>query len=252
MPGYHSVEYKEVCDIDFSAAKTLKKYLDAKVVNYSDTENAPVTQKSCFEKYATPTNNELNNFFSKLSTCGTKPAILSIVPGYCNEYAPQLFTKSYPKSLSDLYDSKLACLNYKELVDYYQNVNITMTAEQQSNVEVATRKQHLLENWFLFRTGRITASKIYRVCHTTVTNPSISLIKEICYPESHKFKSQATKWGCDHERIALNNYYNLMEEPHENFSANECGFLISLTVPYIGASPDALVSCNCCGNGCLW
>ena len=28
-------------------------------------------------------------------------------------------------------------------------------------------------------------------------------------------------------------------------------FFISLTVPYIGASPDALVSCNCCGNSCL-
>ena len=42
-----------------------------------------------------------------------------------------------------------------------------------------------------------------------------------------------------------------MEELHENFSANECGFFPSLTVPYIGASPDALVSCNCCGNGCL-
>ena len=30
-------------NIDFSAAKTLKKNLDAKVVNYTDTENAPVT-----------------------------------------------------------------------------------------------------------------------------------------------------------------------------------------------------------------
>ena len=69
------------------------------IVNYTDTENAPVTQKSCFEKYATPTSNELNSFFNKLSKCGTKPAILSIVPGYCNEYAPQLLTKSYPKSL---------------------------------------------------------------------------------------------------------------------------------------------------------
>ena len=135
-----------MCNIDFSAAKALKKNLDAKVVNYTDTENAPVSQKSCFEKYATPTSNELNSFFNKLSKCGTKPAILSIVPGYCNEYAPQLLTKSYPKSLSDLYDSKLACLNYKELVDYCQNVNITMTAEQQSNVEVTTRKQHLSKN----------------------------------------------------------------------------------------------------------
>ena len=28
-------------------------------------------------------------------------------------------------------------------------------------------------------------------------------------------------------------------------------FFISLTVPNIVASPYALVSCNCCGNGCL-
>ena len=43
-----------------------------------------------------------------------------------------------------------------------------------------------------------------------------------------------------------------MEELHEHFSANECVFfLFHWTVPYIGASPDALVSCNCCGNGCL-
>ena len=163
-------------------------------------------------------------FFNKLSKCGTKPAILSILPGYCNEYATQLLTKSCPKSLLDLYNSKLACLNYKELIDYYQNGSITVTAEQQSNVEVATRKQHLSKNWFHFRTGRITASKIYRVCYTTVTNPSISLIKEICCPESYKFKSQATKWECDHESIALKNYYNLMEEPLENFSANEYVF----------------------------
>ena len=43
-----------------------------------------------------------------------------------------------------------------------------------------------------------------------------------------------------------------MEELHENFSGNECGFFISLTVPYIGASPDALVSCNCCGVMAVW
>ena len=103
----------------------------------------------------------------------------------------------------------------------------------------------------LFRTGRISASKIYRVCHTTVANPSVCVIKGMCFPESYKFKSQATNWRCDHESIALKYYCNFMEELLENFSANECGFFISLTVPYIGAGPDALVSCNCCGNGCL-
>ena len=53
-------------DIGFSAAKTLKKNLDAKIVNYTNTENAPATKKSCFEKFATPTSNELNSFFNNL------------------------------------------------------------------------------------------------------------------------------------------------------------------------------------------
>ena len=52
LPGYHSVEYKEVCSIDFSAAKTLKKTLEAKVVNYTDTENAPVTNKNMLHQLA--------------------------------------------------------------------------------------------------------------------------------------------------------------------------------------------------------
>ena len=119
LPGYHSVGYKEMCDFDFSTAKTLKKNLDAKVVNYTNAENAPATKKSRFEKYATPTSNKLNSFFNNLSKGETKPAILSIVPGYCKEYTPQLLTKSNLKSLLDLCnDSNLSCLNYKKLLDY--------------------------------------------------------------------------------------------------------------------------------------
>ena len=66
LSGYHAVECKEVCNIDFSAAKTLKKNLDTKVVNCTNIENPPATKNSCFEKYATPTSNELNSFFNNL------------------------------------------------------------------------------------------------------------------------------------------------------------------------------------------
>ena len=59
-------------------------------------------------KNVSPTCNELNSFFNNLSKYGTKLAINSIVSGNSNEYTPQLWTKSYTKSLSDLYDSKLA------------------------------------------------------------------------------------------------------------------------------------------------
>lgn len=29
----------------------------------------------------------------------------------------------------------------------------------------------------------------------------------------------------------------------------ECGFFIDVDNPYIGASPDGVVSCACCGDG---
>ncbi len=34
------------------------------------------------------------------------------------------------------------------------------------------------------------------------TQPSVSLVKRIYYPESFKFCTKATKWGCDHEQKA--------------------------------------------------
>ena len=144
--------------------------MDAKVVNYTNTEKAPATKKFT------------------LSKCGTKLAILSIVPGYYYEYTPKLLTKSYPKSLLDLYDSKLACLNYKELIDYCQKVNIAVTVEQSINVEVATRKQHLSKYWFHLSTGRITASKIYSLSYYCCKSLNFfnKLIKEMCYPKSYK------------------------------------------------------------------
>ena len=57
--------------------------------------------------------------------------------------------------------------------------------------------------WFSQRAGRITASRFKAAARTDVNQPSQSLIKYICYPESLHFKSKATEWGCVHERDAL-------------------------------------------------
>ena len=36
---------------------------------------------------------------------------------------------------------------------------------------------------------------------------------------------------------------------HKNLVVSDAGLLISLDRPYIGASPDGIVSCDCCGKG---
>lgn len=36
---------------------------------------------------------------------------------------------------------------------------------------------------------------------------------------------------------------------HTNFTICDAGLFISTERPYIGASPDAIVACDCCGRG---
>ena len=38
---------------------------------------------------------------------------------------------------------------------------------------------------------------------------------------------------------------------HDNFSCHESGFCISKTQPFLGASPDGMINCSCCGKGSL-
>ena len=130
-------------------------------------------------------------------------------------------------------------------------IDISITETQITEVEKLTRQQALDKKWFECRSGRITASKMYAVCHTDTYIPSHSLIKSISYPESYEFKSTATTWGSDHENDALKLYKSVMSEHHVNFTVKESGFWISLDHPFIGATPDALISCDCCGEGCV-
>lgn len=97
--------------------------------------------------------------------------------------------------------------------------------------------------------GRITASKLKAVCCTDPSQPSPSLIVSICYPELGRFKSAAIDWGCDHEKVALERYKSICSAHHEALVVFESGFFIHPIHPFMGASPDGLVACQCCGEG---
>ena len=124
----------------------------------------------------------MKNVYGK---CGTKPAILSIVPGYTKSFETSLLKSSYPQSLKDLYKIEHVTLNYKELIDICNNVDISITFEQLVNAEKATRLQANCNKWYHFRAGKVTASTVGGICRSTIEKPSISLIKQICYPKKN-------------------------------------------------------------------
>ena len=94
-------------------------------------------------------------------------------------------TEVYPKMLSDFYGPVMEnSLNYLELCNPGNSLDIDISPQQQSNVGKLTRAQASSKKWFDYRIGHITASKDFSVVHTHDDMPSRSLIISIYYPES--------------------------------------------------------------------
>jgi len=242
-------DYKRVRDIDFTSPKTLKKTMNKELS--SESTSTVHSQKFSNKVHEEPTENELYTFFTSLSKCGSKPAILSVVSPFSKSYTPSIISEVYPKPLTDLFQQKYYDANYIDLLEAADAVTLSISTSQITLVEEATRGQQNNKKWNHFRAGRITASRMHQVCHTSIAKPSQSLIKRICYPASYQFSTAATNWGCQHEKEALEVYKNLMDKHHEDLIISDCGFYISEDNPYIGASPDGLVSCKCCGTGSI-
>ena len=113
-----------------------------------------------------------------------------------------------PKPLTDLYNPEYLELLYPQLLDQCESVfhNYFFTADMATNIEKHTRGQSHSKLWFQQCAGQVTASKLKAAVCTDASQPSMSLIKSVCYPESNCFKSTATSWGCEHEKTALEAY----------------------------------------------
>ena len=93
---------------------------------------------------------------------------------------------------------------YHELLNKCEYIyeTVSFTFNQAVMVEECTRGQNKCRAWFEQRAGRITTSKLHEALHTNHIQPSVSLIKDICYPEQRKFTFPACQYGYKHEDLA--------------------------------------------------
>lgn len=257
VPSFQKdIPYSAVKSLDFVSAKSKKNKID-NALSTSCTLVAEASLKpTCTSALATvhaqtPNCEEIKDFFSKLSACGTKPAILSLVDPYASNYVPKSTLSSFPQPLQELYDEEYSKLIYTELLKACEMVEVVVTEEMAKSVEKETKHQSNCKLWFTYRAGRITASRMKSICRTDPAKPSQSLIKAVCYPEAFKFSTKSTLWGCTHEKEARDTYMRAMTESHMHvdFTVADSGFVINPKWPHIGASPDGLVDCACCGEG---
>ena len=128
-----------------------------------------------------------------------------------------------------------------------------MEALKTDNAEVAylegqTQKQSSSLLWHEMRAGRITSSVVHAVLHTNRADPAPSLLSRISCPNPTPLNTAPVKWGRENEQRAIEEYTCAMSD-HANLSVSPCGLHLSVKEPYLAASPDAVVDCDCCGQG---
>ena len=247
MPsGIRDIHYAPVRKIDFRGKQaSLMKLASDSAPTQPETSASMV----CDADVHSPSEDQLCQLFSALAASSSKPAILAVVEPHCDSYVPSSLSEGLPIVLSTLYNPDFLSLNYSELLAKASECVISVTQEQVDLGENLTRGQNKSRLWSRMRSGRITASRFKDACSTNPAQPSKTLISSICHPELSKFKTAATAWGHDHENVARKTYWNIMSKTHSNFHVSICGFFINVQYPFIGASPDGLVTCTCCGEG---
>ena len=157
------------------------------------------------------------------------------------------------KPLTELHSVTALKLSYPELLqkceDIYETVSFSFSQAQQ--VEEMSRSQADSRLWFQQRSGRITASKLRQVLHTDYSQPSLSLVLSICYPDKHKGMSVACQYGCEHENVAREEFIKSYSKNHDKFFVIKSGLILHPSYPFFGATPDGIVNCLCCGTGVL-
>lgn len=240
-PHMQNVTYAPISDINFTAPVTKRrKVLEDKAGQQSQ----PAFSVPC------PSKEKIAAFLQDLSKTG-KPALLSILPEYCDMYVVDHSILSLP--LSAHFEQSYMDLPYNDLLKKCEDVfnSLKITEEQARIIEASTRDQALSKIWFRYRAGRVTASRFKAAAHTDLSQPSQSLLKAICYPESYKFSNKATRWGCDHEKTAREAYFSKIVGNHLNLTVTDSGLVIHPQYPHFGASPDGYVKCRCCGCGVI-
>lgn len=92
----------------------------------------------------------------------------------------------FPKSLTDIFKDEYVGFNRGELVDIGSKLDFSLNENNCFTIESSTRQQS--ESGFLYKSGRITASRAKEICLVRSNNSDISFLKSICYPLANKFQ----------------------------------------------------------------
>lgn len=130
-----------------------------------------------------------------------------------------------------------------------------VSADSIKRLSIETATQSSSVEWFEKRKGRVTASimnsVVRHVSDEGIVKGALKTVVGNIMGYTPSFTSAACDHGITNECKVRLQYKKLMSKTHKKFSVTETGMHLSLSHPFIAASPDGLVTCLCCGDGLL-
>ena len=204
----------------------------------------PLTQRCVAEEYK-------QCFLSKIRE--TLPgAVINIT------HAPTP-SEDLPPPLCDLASEVSSKKEGKSEEDVIREFSEKLTFSESSlrELEKASKGQSKSDVWKRQHKGRITASnfhdvnvkvkKLMRKTGQSVKCKVSPLLAKLLLPEDIS-ELPSIKWGCMHEEDAAKAFLMTAGKKHRNGKLHSCGLFVSKSHPFLGASPDNIFSCDCCGE----
>ncbi|KAH9379204.1 hypothetical protein HPB48_016313 [Haemaphysalis longicornis] len=187
-PHLQKLPVRTIAEMDFSSATMKTRLLNSgsaavSAPTVTSRPNAPAATKA-----------EWRTFCAGAIDAGHRPAAASVDLAFKDVYLPAVRScrgadlhRIYEPSAQDL-----SCTEVEQRCDQVYD-SLDLNDKAVGSIEARTRKQSMSRQWYDYRAGRITASAQYDVCHTKLDRPSLSLVKRIFYPHTHKVHSGAIK-----------------------------------------------------------
>ena len=127
------------------------------------------------------------------------------------------------------------------MIKYY-DANIKVTEALAEKITINTMGQSTGEfeqKWLEERRKRITASSVGPIAKRKPTTKVASKVKQLLYSKFHG--NRATDWGLLQEDVSRTEYLKVKQSVSPDFSFASSGLVVSVTNPWLAASPDGLV-----------
>ena len=183
--------------------------------------------------------------------------LFTAVPKPKIDFVREVLTKTTERP-SDIASIDDIILMSDSISSFNKHVSNNMTSGTIKKIENMTHGQNKNEVWYQFRKGVITAPKCHDV-HTKMVKVNKGHSNVDMWPLHQKISGlvftnpdiPALKYSRVMEDDAANCFTEIMKKKHKNFQLHECGLYLHNKVPYIGGSPDQIVTCSCCKPACL-